>query len=340
MNTSIHQLEASFTDTVGPAYLEKSFVPTKASLERWRYRSIVPLLHRLHGRITGLQCHQTTQDGQRIVWLEGGNPNGEPLLLLHGFGACKENWLPLLPFLWRRYKLFIPDLPGWGQSLFRVEARYSFDEQVAQIAAWAQAKLPSPVHIVGSSMGGGIAGLLAARHPQLIQSLTLLDAAGIAGNRITAFERGLLNGRNSLLARNFREVVELLDTTMASRYLPWLLAPFAQQDLISRYAVNQHLFRQMLEHAPDPAQPSYSAVSCPTLILWGDRDDVIDISCAQRYKSLVPQAEIHILRGVGHMPMVEAPRLTAKRLRRFLRAPQAHNANVPSFSNAQSCEAS
>lgn len=318
----LHELEYSFINRVAAPYLALSEEPDAAAIAAWRYRHFIPLLHRLHGRFSGLVCHQASVNDHRIAWLEGGNPKGEPLLLLHGFGACKENWLPLLPFLWRRYHLYIPDLPGWGQSEFKADACYAFDDEVARLADWAAQQLPASVHIVGSSMGGGIGALLAARHPHLAKSLTLLDAAGVAGERQARFEKNLLKGKNGLLAKNFREVLTLLDSTMTSRLLPWLVAPLAYPDLTSRYQVNQHIFRQLLSHPPADDHHSFSQVSCPTLVIWGDNDRVIHPSCADTFKQLVPHAQIRYLDGIGHMPMVEAPRLTARLLHRFLRSEQ------------------
>lgn len=320
MPTATQLLESSFTDQTSAAYLRLAPTPDAATLQAWRYRHVMPWLHKLHAPLTGLALRQQQVQGQRLVWLEGGNPEGEPLLLLHGFGACKENWLPLLPFLLRRYRLFLPDMPGWGQSEFRADSDYGLDAQVERLARWSESVLPEPVHLVGSSLGGATAGLLAARHPQLFRSLTLMNAAGVAGAQHTPFEQGLQAGKNGLIAANLLGVVRLLDATMASTLLPWLLAPLASHDLVSRYQVNQHLFRQLLQQPPASALPSYSAISVPTLILWGSDDQVIHPSCAATFNRLIPHARCHLLDGVGHMPMVEAPLATSRVLRRFWQA--------------------
>ncbi len=319
MSDTIHALEQSFINEVAAPYLELSRQPSRKRLQAWRYRSYIPLLHRLHPHFTGLHSHHRIVDGRKLVWLQGGNPKGEPVLLLHGFGSCKENWLPLLPFLLRQFQLFIPDLPGFGQSHFCVDKSYGFDRQVERLADWGHQALPGPVHIVGSSMGGGIAALLAARHPELTRSVTLMNAASVAGRDHTPFESGLRQGRNSLIARDLKGVLSLLGSTMANPALPLLMTPFACWELISRRHVNQHMFRQFLQHAPCPQRPSLSAITAPTLIIWGEEDKVIHITCGDTIKTLVPHARSKRLPGVGHMPMVEAPRLTARLLRQFWR---------------------
>lgn len=320
MTNNVMSLESSFTDQVSAAYLSRSWKPSQHQLTQWRYRHVLPLLHRLHGPVSGFHLHEKIIQGERLVWLEGGNRQGESLLLLHGFGACKENWLPILPFLAKRYHLVLPDLPGWGQSAFRAGTDYSLDAQVERLNTWAQQVIKQPAHLVGSSLGGAVAGLFAARHPDLFTSLTLMNAAGVVGEKYSPFEAGLLQGENGLLAKNTYEVVQLLAGTMRSRLLPWLMAPFASHDLVSRHAVNQHLFRQLLDKPPAPDLPSYSAIQLPTLILWGEADTVIHPSCADTYKQLIPNAKVEIINGVGHMPMVEAPRQTSRELTTFWQA--------------------
>jgi pimeloyl-ACP methyl ester carboxylesterase len=149
-----------------------------------------------------------------------------------------------------------------------------------------------------------------------------MNAAGVVGSELTPFERNLQEGRNTLIAHDIKGVLDLLGSTIASRTLPLLMTPFAYWDVVSRRHVNQHIFRQLLEYAPAPDQPSFSAISAPTLILWGDQDEIIHSSCAHTFKALIPHAEIKSLPGVGHMPMVEKPVKAAKLLKRFWLAAQ------------------
>lgn len=312
-------LEREFIIEVAPVYLTKAQPPKPERVASWRSRSLLPWLNRLHSPVTGLVRQHMRVDGHRLVWLEGGNRLGEPVVLLHGFGASKENWLPLLPFLAKRYHLFLLDLPGWGESQFNPDARYGMDEQVARLATWLPAAVRSPAHVVGSSMGGGISGLLAGRHPELLRSLTLMNAAGVAGTQHTHFELGLMQGRNGLIAHNLKGVFDLLAMTMSSRMLAALVAPAMSGDLISRRHVNEHLFRQLMELDPDPELPAFSSVKVPTLVVWGRNDRVLHVSCTEVFQKLIPHAQVKILDHIGHLPMVEVPRVTARLLRHHWR---------------------
>ncbi len=313
-------LEREFIETVGPAYLARAKAPRPESLRSWRNRSLLPLLNRLHAPVTRLSSHRARIDDHHMVWLEGGNRLGEPVVLVHGFGASKENWLPLLPFLARRYHLLLVDLPGWGESQFHPNAEYGMDHQVERLAAWLRMRLGRPAHLVGSSMGGGISGLLAARHPKLVNTLTLMNAAGVAGQGRTPFELGLMEGRNGLVARNMKGVFQLLATVMSSRTLAVLMAPAMYPDMVARRHVNEHLFRHLMKHQPDTELPAFSSVSAPTLVLWGVEDNALHVSCADTFKALIPHAEVTRLEGIGHLPMVETPQVTARLLRRHWRA--------------------
>jgi len=313
------RIEREFIIEVAPVYLANGRIPKLERVQSWRSRSLLPLLNRLHGTVTGMVQQHMRVDGHRLVWLQGGNRDGEPVVLLHGFGASKENWLPLLPFLAKRYQVFVLDLPGWGESQFHADARYGMDEQVSRVATWLAAAVSGPAHVVGSSMGGGVSGLLAGRYPHLVRSLTLMNAAGVAGKEHTPFELGLMQGRNGLIAHNLKGVFDLLRMTMSSRWLAALMAPAMSSDLISRRHVNEHLFRQLLALSPDPELPAFSSVVAPTQVIWGRNDKVLHVSCSDVFQRLIPHANVTILNGIGHLPMVEVPRVTARILRQHWR---------------------
>ena len=79
-----------------------------------------------------------------------------------------------------RYRLVIPDLPGWGESERLPRENYGYLAQSERLAAFIRNVSPGkPVVLVGHSMGGGIVALVAAGHPQLVSRVALVDAAGV-----------------------------------------------------------------------------------------------------------------------------------------------------------------
>lgn len=315
--------EHAFLTEIGNAYLARSRAPDEAVLRSYRPAGLLwPVLRAAQGRATGLVRRSADIDGQRYVWLEGGNPAGSPVVLLHGFGASKENWVPLLPFLSRQHRLFVLDLPGWGESHFRYGLSYSIDAQVTRLAHWLERHVPGGAHLVGSSMGGAISSFTAARHPELVASLTLMNAAGVRGSQASEFETGLLEGNNVLVADSLAGLFRLFTTaTERNRHLlATLLVPVMAGAMLPRSEVNTHMFRELVGNPPSTALAGASDIRAPTLVLWGDKDRVIDVSCADTWQQLIPHASVRRLKGVGHLPMVEAPSATARCLHRFWRA--------------------
>jgi len=117
-------------------------------------------------------------DGE-VVYLKAGRGSGVPVLYVHGFTGMKENWLALMAGMGRVQVQYAPDLPGWGDSERRAGLDYGYAAQAERLVQFIDRVIGGPVDLVGHSMGGGIAAVLAARHPDKVRRLVLLDAAGV-----------------------------------------------------------------------------------------------------------------------------------------------------------------
>ncbi len=310
----------SYVEAITHGMAVSDYAPNEALIKSWKPSQLMgELLSRIHALPTGMKRHSAYIKSQKLVWLEGGNPRGEPLLLVHGFASNKENWIMLLPFLAKRYRLFVPDLPGWGESTFDFTESYRIEDQVSRIHLWADRYLPDNFHIVGSSMGGGIAALLAIRHPDQVKSLTLMNTMGVFGDQLTHVESELKQGRNHLVAERLRDVVTMMVTATSYRRWAWtaLLVPLVYQELVSRRHINLYMSHQLFTNANPTMFDGITKIKQPTLVMWGDKDRVIHPSCADVFKQLIPHAEVKILRGAGHLPMIEMPAVTARSLQKF-----------------------
>jgi abhydrolase domain-containing protein 6 len=127
--------------------------------------------------LAGAHRSEVVAAGHRIAYFEAGT--GTPIVLVHGFSGSKENWLPLARDLPLTDHVYMPDLPGWGESQRLPDTDYAIEPQVERLLALLDALHLARVHLVGHSMGGQIAGLFAARHPERLLSLTLVDTAGV-----------------------------------------------------------------------------------------------------------------------------------------------------------------
>lgn len=316
-HTGMHELELAFLKDVGPKYLTLARAPHGLKIRQWKSRSTVPLLNKLHAGFSGLKRKQAQVDDHKLVWLEGGVAEGTPVVLLHGFASNKENWLSLAPFLLRHYRVFVLDLPGWGESSFNANLPYGLDDQVARVASWMKAHVTGCAHVVGNSVGGIVAGLLAGRHPELIKTVCLMNPAGAKGSDATRFEDGLRKGQNPMIVESLAGAHTLLSLAIHSKPIALALAPLMAQDLINRRHVNRHLFHQMFVNSPDESKRGMCNIESPALIMWGKEDKLVHYTGAFLYQEVIPGSEVVLFDQVGHLPMVEIPMKTTKTLQNF-----------------------
>lgn len=252
-----------------------------------------------------------------IEVLEAGE-GAPPIVFVHGYTGSKENFLALMALL-PEHRLLAPDLPGWGESERRAGENYGYAAQAERLAAWLRT-LRTKVVLVGHSMGGGIAALLAARHPELIDKLVLMDASGVKFDQ-NEFGRAVLRGENPFGVSDRASLDRYLATVFETPpFVPWP----ADRALIAMRAVQGDFEQSVLDEigrGPDAFLPQSEAsrITAPVLLLWCVKDHVIDASAAHVYRDLLPQATLAMLQGCNHMPMMERPRETADLIEEFAR---------------------
>jgi pimeloyl-ACP methyl ester carboxylesterase len=262
----------------------------------------------------GLSRETVEAAGHRWVYAAeaGASPDAPVLVMLHGFTGSKENWYPLARALDGRYALRIPDLPGWGESQRRPGVDYGFAAQAERVAAFIETVSPRrPVVLLGHSMGGGIAALVAARRPDLVARVGLLDAAGVRF-RDNRFGLGVLAGKNPFAVRDEASLKRYVDTVFhdpgAKPWLPWP----ASTGLIERRRRDAAFEQRVLDRigrSDESLLPGEAAraIAQPALLLWCRQDAVIDPSALDLYAQRVPHAATVLLDGCGHMSLMERP---------------------------------
>ncbi len=257
----------------------------------------------------GLQRKETDIPGLHLVYLEGGQ--GSPLLLLHGFGADKDNWTRVARYLTPHFHVYAPDLPGYGESSLPAPADSDIAHQVGYVHEFAAALGLQHFDLGGNSMGGWISGAYAAAHPEQVDSLWLLAPAGVS----TAQDSDLIKivksgGHVPLLARTPAEFQQLLDFIFVHRpFVPHAVISVLAQHAAEHYDFNQKVFAVLTKDAP--LEPQLKNLPTPTLIVWGDHDRALNDSGAEVLHGLLPNSQVIIMPDMGHVPMVEAPAQTA-----------------------------
>ncbi|WP_262378544.1 alpha/beta fold hydrolase [Luteimonas viscosa] len=260
----------------------------------------------------GFTARQATIDGIRWCWVERAAATAATptLLMIHGYTGGKENWYRLCARFGRRYRLVLPDLPGWGDSERDSDGDYGFAAQAERVAAFID-HIGGPVVLVGHSMGGGIAALVAARHPRRVSELVLLDAAGVEFPE-NPFGLEVLEGRNPF---------EVADAASLERYLgvvfhdprsrpplPWpasrAYVAWRRREAAFEQAVLERIGRSDERFLP---WQEAGAIRQPTLLVWGAHDRVIDPGAMDLYAQRIPHAHRHLLARSGHMTLMEQP---------------------------------
>ena len=261
----------------------------------------------------------TLASGDTMTYLEGGNINGEPLLLIHGFGANKDNFTRIAREL-SDYHLIIPDLLGFGESSKPLQADYRADAQAQRLHELLQAKgVASHIHIGGNSMGGAISVAYAAMYPDSVGSLWLLDSGGFwsAGFPKDRFDDDSFDN-SPLLVKNTEDYFALYNLVMYKPpYIPKTVqAVFAQTNIANR-DLHANILKQITTDNVEARAKIIAQRNIPTLVVWGTEDKIIKPETAAIMTELMPQAQLIMMSEVGHVPMVEAVKATASDYKEF-----------------------
>jgi pimeloyl-ACP methyl ester carboxylesterase len=237
---------------------------------------------------------------------------GEPLLLIHGIGHTWRGWRPMLPQLEERFDVLAVDLPGSGHSAPFPPGLDSTPEALADAVEDEMARAGfEKAHIAGNSLGGWIALELARRGRA--ETVTGISPSGLAHGREKTWGAGILRGVR-WLARNAPAPEPLLRNPVTRTLLagptsarPWKKDPDELIEESELYA-NSQGFEATMPHVLGAAQPrGLTTLDVPVLILWGTLDLILLPRQGRRFERLIPGAELRYIKGIGHVPMADAP---------------------------------
>ncbi|MDE3206556.1 MAG: alpha/beta hydrolase [Acidobacteriota bacterium] len=243
---------------------------------------------------------------------------GHPVLFLHGVGFTDgaESWSRAIRHLAPSHDAIAVDLLGWGDG-DRLEAEYSFAYLVDFVREFQDALGLRSCDVVGHSMGGWVASLLAYESPQRVDRLVLVASGGTATRPLgsmTRFEPPASAGEIRRALIDQRGHPDDAATEALAR------AQFER----GRTPGRVEAYRRILRHMTDPVHRArYSTVrrlpmiSAPTLVVWGRHDDVNDLELGRRTAELVHGSELVVL-DCGHFPMTQATGEFHDALTRFL----------------------
>ena len=255
------------------------------------------------------------QNGVRLAYVEAGDPDGEPLLLLHGYTDSSRSFSPMVPYL-SRYRLLIPDQRGHGAS-DAPECCYGTSQFAYEARLFLDALGVKRVAVVGHSLGSMVAISLAADNPDRVSKVVLIGSTALVPVK-----------RGDWLYDNAAAMTGKLDpsTQFAKDWHP--ANQPTKVDPVFANAINDELLRipphvwrsVMRELSYVPVGRHAADVKAPVLVLSGGKDALFPAEHHQSLLKAFPNAEAQVFAELGHNPNWEQPEAVASAIDRFLKS--------------------
>jgi pimeloyl-ACP methyl ester carboxylesterase len=258
-----------------------------------------------------------TVNGHRMRYLEEGS--GTPIVMLHGLGfnASADQWRAVFPLLSANYRCLALDQVGWGWSDRPVDG-YSFPKLVAGLEGFIEAlALREPI-VIGHTLGGWTAALLAEKRPDLVAKLILANTAGVNPTAPRAAGTFTLPSRD--------EVKDALERTFEGSY------PVSEEMVDDEMARQERpgiaeSYTAILQFVNDPAlrseynlRPRLGSISCPTLVVWGADDPVLGRQFGEEVASYLTNGELVFIEQGAHAPFARRPAEFVEAVQKFIKS--------------------
>jgi 4,5:9,10-diseco-3-hydroxy-5,9,17-trioxoandrosta-1(10),2-diene-4-oate hydrolase len=269
----------------------------------------------------GLPARYETVASQRVRLVRTGT--GSAVVLIHGFGSSIYTWKDVIPALAARHDVIALDLPGFGES--DRPADLSLEDLPRAVIGLMDRLGIERAALVGNSMGGATAAIVAATVPQRVSRLVLLDAAGFNMEpearplvvRLTtswaAPVLGLLPGKRLLVERSLRQVFHD-DALVTEERVSEYLAPARRPGTF----VAMRSLGASIGDRPSRVANALGDITAPTLVVWGGDDRWIPLAHADRFVAGIAGARKLVIPACGHMPQEEKPGEVARLVLEFL----------------------
>lgn len=225
--------------------------------------------------------HASLVAGHRVPFQVAGA--GEPVVLVHGLAGSVRWWAQTVPILAEHFRVYLVDLPGFGELRGQ---RFVLAEAADWLRRWMESVGLRRASLVGHSMGAYVCIQGAARWPDAVDRLVLVDAAGVpVGRSALGHAVPLLQEARGMTWRRLCLLVS--DALRAGPGCTWRAA---------REIVAADVRREL------------ALIRAPTLIVWGEDDRLVPLAAAHVLRREIPDSRLLVLKGAGHNPMLDRPR--------------------------------
>jgi abhydrolase domain-containing protein 6 len=273
-------------------------------------------------------------NGETYYYLDNHRENLPTLVLLHGFSDRKNSWLPFITPISKDYRLIMLDLLGHGDNAKDFGISHDFVTQAKFVNSITEAlELPN-FHLVGISMGGGVAGQFAAHFPKKTTSLTLISTAGINDYEQPSKMDSLMLTFNSV--EDKKEFMPLLPHKINRASIAEFKEYLFYQNLFIPTKIFQVYMKNTVDHRDfyvkvlddlvvtengrfeQPLNEVLDKITCPVNIIWGKQDPLLNVSCVDVIEKRLPNPpNIVVIDECGHGTIAEKPEETLKAMTDF-----------------------
>ena len=272
----------------------------------------------------GLQSKRIKVGDIEWAYSEGGSQSKPTLLLVHGLAGSRDNWNRVARYLTPYYHVIIPDLPGQGESKVPQDFDYSIPNLTEKLRRFAEAiHVDKDLHVAGHSMGGAVTLLYAAQYPIDTKSLLLIDSAGVFKSANTPYLKDPNNLKSFVVSKSgdFDRVFKI--ATRLPPFIPNELKVEQEKLMMANASNTSKLIDQLIvmskNFTPETFAIAARSIDQPALIIWGEKDQIINVEVASELKNLLKNAQTPIiLKGVGHTPILEQEQILVQHYLDFL----------------------
>jgi pimeloyl-ACP methyl ester carboxylesterase len=262
-------------------------------------------------------------DGVTLAYIDTGNPAGPPVVFIHGYTDNARDWVPVIPYLSKRFRPILVDIRGHGKSS-KPECCYTRLDFAYDIELLLDALSIRRADIVGHSLGSIIAQTFAEYWPERTGRVVLISSTG-------GRPPGSTGPPQFDYAGEIRKLKDPIDPDSPFMIAWWDSPTPVNPDFIRRQrqdsaAIPLKVWLAVLDEALPSAtayadlQSTLPRLKAPTLLIWGSKDPIMEEPVRKTLRNALPGAQVKIFEGLGHNPFWEDPAAVARVINAFLGA--------------------
>lgn len=243
----------------------------------------------------------TTVFGAKIRYIEAGSDNQQKLILLHGLGSSAESWQMNIGRLAQKFHVFAPDQIGFGKS-DKPFLKYRITTYVDFLDKFMSELRIEKAHLIGNSMGGWVAALMALKYPSRVEKLVLVASAGLLPAN---FDEMQIYQLNNSTREEIRENMKKVFANPLFYSNEALVDQFLTQRVIANDGYTIASLIESIRRREDFLNEKINQIKKSTLIVWGKQDGLLPVSDAYAFNKGIAGSKLVIFDSCGHLPQLE-----------------------------------